>query len=180
MLDLPEPTPTAPAAGQATPTAIDRDTIRRLMAAVDEIGTGKPTAVRVDDPSIPSFQDGPRIGTAPHVPQPDSRMVPAWALGLAVGSIGVGAGSIGLGCAVWLACKGLSSVIHSLSTVTLAGVLTVAIPFAGLAMVVTAVGGAISKAGRAVVPDVHHHNGTEYHEHRTTNTRAIWNKNINH
>jgi hypothetical protein len=179
MLDLPEPKPTATAAGQATPTQVDRDNIRRLFAALDEIGTDKPAAVRVDDESIPSFEDGPRVGDTPPVLQPDSRIVPAWALGIAVGSIGVGAGSVGLGCAVWLACKGLSSVIHSLSTVTLAGVLTVAIPFAGLAMVVTAVGGAIGKAKRAVVPDVHHHNGPEYHEHHTTNTRAVWVKNIN-
>jgi len=177
MLDLPEPKPTATAAGQATPTATDRDTIRRLVAAIDEIE--QPTSVRVDDPAVPSWHEGPRIGATPPVAQPDSRIVPAWALGIAVGSIGVGAGSIGLGCAVWLACKGLSSVIHSLSTVTLAGVLTVAIPFAGLAMIVTAVGGAISKAKRAVVPDVHHHTGPEYHEHHTTNTRAVWVKNIN-
>ncbi len=178
MTVLPEPTPTAPAAGQATPTATDRDNIRRLFAALDEIGTDKPTSVRVDDESIPSFKDGPRVGTTPPVAQPDSRIVTAWALGLAVGSIGVGAGSIGLGCAVWLACKGLSSVIHSLSTVTLAGVLTVAIPFAGLAMIVTAVGGAISKAGRAVVPDVHHHNGTEYHQTSIDQRRSLTQKNV--
>src|ERR1044072_6118336 len=90
----------------------------------------QPTAVRIDDPAIPSYKDGPRAGDTPPLPQPDSRIVPQWALGIAVASIGVGAGSIGLGCAAWLACKGLSSVIHSLSSVTLAGVLTVAIPFA--------------------------------------------------
>ena len=177
MLDLPEPKPTAPAAGQAIPTDADRDSIRRLFAALDEID--KPTAVRVEDPTVPSWREGPRVGDTPHVPQPDSRIVPAWALGVAVGSLGVGVGITFVGCGVWLACKGLSSVIHSLSTVTLAGVLTVAIPFAGLAMVVTAVGGAISKAKQAVVPDVHNHNGPEYHEHHTTNTRAVWNKNIN-
>jgi hypothetical protein len=179
MTVLPEPTPTAPAAGQATPT--DRDNIRRLFAALDEVAAEQPTAVRVDDPAIPSFKDGPRVGNTPPVQQPDSRIVPAWALGIAVGSVGVGAGSIGLGCAVWLACKGLSSVIHSLSTVTLTGVLTVAIPFAGLAMVATAIGGAISKAKRAVVPDVHNHSGPEYHEHRTTHTqtRGVWAKTNN-
>lgn len=176
MLDLPEPKPTATAAGQATPTQADRDTIRRLMAALDEIE--QPTAVRVDDPNVPSWHEGSRIGTAPPVPQPDSRVVPAWALGLAVASIGVGAGSIGLGCAVWLACQGLSSVIHSLSTVTLAGVLTVAIPFAGVATVVTAIGGAISKTKRAVVPDVHVYSGPVTQHHRTTNSRSIWNKNV--
>jgi hypothetical protein len=170
-------TPTATAAGQATPTQADRDTIRRLVAAIDEIE--QPTSVRVDDPAVPSWHEGPRVGTTPPVPQPDSRIVPAWALGVAVGSLGVGAGITFVGCGVWLACKGLSSVIHSLSTVTLAGVLTVAIPFAGLAMVVTAVGGAISKAKRAVVPDVHHHNGPEYHEHHTDNRRSLTSKTIN-
>ena len=139
----------------------------------------KPTAVRIEDPAIPTYQDGPRVGDAPPVPQPDSRIVPPWALGLAVGSVGVGAGSVGLGCAVWLACKGLSSVIHSLSTVTLAGVLTVAIPFAGLATLATAIGGAISKTKKAAALEVHHHNGPEYHEHTTTNTRAVWSKTIN-
>ena len=138
----------------------------------------KPTAVRLEDPKIPSWQDGPRVGATPPVPQPDSRIVPAWALGIAVGSIGVGAGSIGLGCAVWLACKGLSSVIHSLSTVTLAGVLTVAIPFAGLATLATAIGGAISKAKKAATPEVHHHNGPEFHETRVDQRRAVWQKNI--
>jgi len=139
----------------------------------------RPTAVRITDPNIPSYKDGPRVGDTPPVPQPDSRLVPQWALGVAVASIGVGAGTTGLGCAVWLACKGLSSVIHSLSTVTLAGVLTVAIPFAGATMLATAIGGAISNTRRAVTPEIHHHNGPEYHEHRTTSSRSIWNKNVN-
>lgn len=140
----------------------------------------QPTAVRIEDPAIPSYKDGPRVGSTPPVPQPDSRIVPAWALGVAVASIGVGAGTTGLGCAVWLACKGLSSVIHSLSTVTLAGVLTVAIPFAGATMLATAIGGAISKLKQAATPEIHHHNGPEYHEHNTTttHTRAVWAKTI--
>jgi hypothetical protein len=175
VYDLPEPP--AATTGQAVPTDADRETVRRLVAAVDEIGAALPKSVRVDDPAIPSWQDGPRIGAAPPVPQPDSRIVPAWALGIAVASIGVGAGVTGIGCAVWLACKGLSSVIHSLSTVTLAGVLTVAIPFAGLAMVVTAIGGAISKARSVNVTNIR--TGPTYEEHHTTNTRAVWNKTVN-
>ena len=137
-----------------------------------------PTSFRINDPAIPSWEDGPRVGTAPPVPQPDSRIVPRWALGLAVGSIGVGAGSVGLGCAIWLACKGLSSVIHSLSSVTLPGVLAVAVPFAGAAMLATAIGGAISKAKKAALPDVHVHNGPEYHQHHNDNRRAIWQKDV--
>ena len=142
----------------------------------------KPTAVRIEDPAIPSFQDGPRVGTTPPVPQPDSRIVPAWALGLAVGSIGVGAGVTGLGCGFWLACKGLSMVsLPSLQTF----VWIIVAPFAGAAMLATAIGGAISKAKKAALPDIHHHNGPEYHEtsitNTTTNTKTIWNttKNIN-
>jgi hypothetical protein len=167
-----------PASAAATPTDADRERIRRLMAAVDEIRTDQPTRIRIEDPAIPSYTDGPRVGATPPVPQPDSRIAPAWALGIAVASIGVGAGSIGLGCAVWLACQGLSSVIHSLSTVTLAGVLTVAIPFAGLATLATAIGGAISKAKQAATPEVHHHNGPEYHDTRIDQRRAVWQKNI--
>ncbi|MFE2563072.1 hypothetical protein [Streptomyces mirabilis] len=149
MTVLPEPKPTAPAAGQATNLLTDSV----MQAAVRDLLQ----QTSYDNPDLPSHKDGSRIGTTPPVQQPDSRIVPAWALGLAVGSIGVGAGSVGLGCAVWLACKGLSSVIHSLSTVTLAGVLTVAIPFAGLAMAATAIGGAIGKA-RATITTIHNHN----------------------
>lgn len=178
MYNLPEP-PTASAAGQAAPTDADRDTVRRLMAALDEIGTEQPTAIRVTDPDIPSWQDGPRVGDTPPVAQPDSRVVPPWALGLAVGSIGVGAGSVGLGCAIWLACKGLSSVIHSLSSVTLFGVLTVAVPFAGAAMLATTIGGLISKAKRAALPDIHVHNGPEYHQTSVDKRRAVWQKDVN-
>jgi len=178
MYDLPEP-PTAPTAGQPAPTEADRDTVRRLMAALDEIGAEQPTAVRIDDPAIPSWQDGPQVGTTAPVPQPDSRIVPQWALGVAVGSIGVGAGVTFIGCGVWLACKGLASVIHSLSTVTLNGVLVVTLPIAGLAMAVTAIGGAISKAKKAVLPDVHVHNGPEYHQTSIDQRKAVWQKNVN-
>ena len=177
MYDLPEP-PAATAAGQATRDAA-------IEAAADEMLTALNAAIARErqktsyrDDDLPSHKDGVQIGTTPPVPQPDSRIVPPWALGLAVGSIGVGAGSVGLGCAVWLACKGLSSVIHSLSTVTLAGVLTVAIPFAGAAMVATAIGGMISKAKKAALPDVHVHNGPEYHQTSVDQRRAVWQKNV--
>lgn len=137
----------------------------------------KPTKVRVEDPAIPSFQDGPRIGTTPPVAQPDSRIAPQWAVGIAVASIGVGAGVTGLGCGAWLVFKGLSMVsVPSLQTF----VWVIVAPFAGAAMLFTAAGGAISKFKKAALPDVHHHNGPEYHEHTTTSSKSIWNttKNI--
>ncbi|MER8004780.1 hypothetical protein [Streptomyces sp. NPDC094149] len=162
------PEPTAPLSEEAA-----KDEAERLIRAAYQ-----PTAVRIDDPAIPSYKDGPRIGDTAPVAQPDSRLVPQWALGLAVGSVGVGAGVTFIGCGVWLACKGLASVVHSLSTVTLNGVLLVTLPIAGLAMAVTAIGGAVSKARKAAKSEVHHHHGPEYHETKTDRRRAIWQKDV--
>lgn len=98
-----------------------------------------------------SFRDTspvPTIGSTPPVPQPDQRIVPQWAAGVAVASIGVGAGVTGLGCGAWLVFQGLSSV-------TLFGVLAIAAPFAGVAMVVTVIGAAVSRARSASTTNVY-------------------------
>ncbi|MEW2527544.1 hypothetical protein [Streptomyces sp. NPDC047071] len=95
-----------------------------------------PTSFR-DDTPLPDY------GDTPPVHQDDKRIVPAWAAGIAVASIGVGAGITGVGCGAWLVLQGLASV-------TLYGVLMVTLPFAGAAMVATAIGGAFSKARRSV------------------------------
>lgn len=169
MHDLPEP-PAAIAAGQAANPLTDSV----MQAAVRDLLH----QTSYNNPELPSHKDGSQIGTATPVDQPDSRIVPQWALGLAVGSIGVGAGVTFIGCGVWLACKGLASVIHSLSSVTLNGVLVVTLPIAGLAMAVTAIGGAVSKAKKAARPDVHVHNGPEYHQTRVDQRRAVWQKDV--
>lgn len=109
-------------------------------------------AYRPELPPAPTyFRDDspvPTIGTTPPVPQPDSRIVPQWAAGVAVASIGVGAGVTGLGCGAWLVLQGLSSV-------TLLGVLAIAAPFAGVAMVATAIGAAVSKAKSASTTNIY-------------------------
>jgi hypothetical protein len=108
--------------------------------------------------SVTQYRDTtpvPAYGSTPPVMQPDSRIVPEWATGVAVASIGVGAGVTGLGCAAWLVLEGMSSVIHSLSSVTLLGVLAVAAPFAGAAAVATAIGTAISRARRASTTNIY-------------------------
>ncbi|MGW2112019.1 hypothetical protein, partial [Streptomyces sp. NPDC001948] len=99
-----------------------------------------PTSFR-DDTELPAY------GDTPPVHQDDKRIVPAWAAGIAVASIGAGAGITGIGCGAWLVLQGLASV-------TLYGVLMVTLPFAGVAMVATAIGGAISKARSAVTKNV--------------------------
>jgi hypothetical protein len=65
-----------------------------------------------------------------------------------VASIGVDAGITGIGCGAWLVLQGLASV-------TLAGVLMVTLPLAGLAIAATAIGGATSKARSAVTKNVY-------------------------
>lgn len=165
MYDLPEP-PAATAAGQAHNPLTDSV----IEAAVDnaiEKARQQGTTPQVV------------IGNTPPVQQPDTRIVPQWAVGIAVASIGVGAGSTGLGCAAWLLFKGLSLVsvpgLERFAWIIIA-------PFAGFAMVATAVGGLISKVKRAVPPQINNtYTGTVHQQHSETHTstRGVWVKTNN-
>lgn len=104
-------------------------------------------------PVVTTFRDtspvpAPAIGTAAPVAQPDSRIVPEWATGIAVASIGIGAGVTGIGCGAWLILEGLSSM-------TLLGVIGMFAPFAGIGFAAIAVGGAISRARRASTTNIY-------------------------
>lgn len=109
-------------------------------------------AYRPNSPTGPtSYRDTtpvPAIGDTPPVPQPDTRIVPQWAAGVAVASIGIGAGITGLGCGAWLVFQGLASV-------TLTSVLFVTLPIAAVAAVVIAIGSAISRARRASTTNIY-------------------------
>ncbi|MEV6057123.1 hypothetical protein [Streptomyces sp. NPDC052107] len=104
-------------------------------------------------PQIPtSYRDTtplPAYGPTPPVPQPDRRIVPAWAAGTAVAGFGVGTMCIGLGCGIWLACKGFSSV-------TLNSVLFITLPIAALAAAAAAIGSAL-RSLKATRTETHHH-----------------------
>lgn len=167
MTILPEP-PAAPAAGQAHIPLTDAVISAAIDDAIEKAKKHGTTPQVV-------------IGNTPPAAQPDSRIVPQWAAGIAVASIGVGAGVTGLGCAAWLVLKGMSLVIHSLESVTLLGVLAVATPFAGFAMTATAIGCLISKAKKATMPEVNNHTytGNVYQQQVNTSSRSIWNKNTN-
>ncbi|MEU5668700.1 hypothetical protein AB0H10_39430, partial [Streptomyces longwoodensis] len=60
----------------------------------------------------------------------------------------VATGITGVGCGAWLVLQGLASV-------TLYGILMVTLPFAGVAMVATAIGGVFSKARKSVSKTVY-------------------------
>jgi hypothetical protein len=91
----------------------------------------------------------PEYGTTPPEPQPDHRIVPGWAAGVAVASIGVGAGITGVGCGVWLVCQGFAAV-------TLTSVLFVTLPIAAVAAAVVAIGSVV-RSVKATNVTTHHH-----------------------
>jgi len=173
MLDLPEPKPTATAAGQATPTDADRDRIRRLVAAVDEIG--QPTAVRVDDPSIPSWREGSRVGSTPAVDQPGRPPMSPRANDASVMMIAGGFLSLCLGAAI-------SAVLHFSGGANETVVITLcaAPPATFLAI------GRLLKRAKQVVeaapPEIHnHYNGPVHQDQRSVQSRnaGVWVKNNN-
>ncbi|MFI1890430.1 hypothetical protein [Streptomyces jumonjinensis] len=102
----------------------------------------------------------PPYGAATPVPQPDHRIVPPWAAGVAVASIGVGAGITGVGCGVWLVCQGFAAV-------TLTSVLFVTLPIAAVAAIVVAVGSVVRSVKAANVTNHHHYTGGVHQEHNT-------------
>ncbi|MCQ4042987.1 hypothetical protein ACFOSC_13880 [Streptantibioticus rubrisoli] len=115
---------------------------RRIIADAYRPVTHTPTSYR-DTAPLPAY------GTTPPVPQPDRRMVPAWAAGTAVASIGTGAAFVGVGCGIWLACQGFAAV-------TLTSVLFVTLPIAAVAAVAAAIGSAL-RALKTAHTETHHH-----------------------
>jgi hypothetical protein len=124
-----------------TESEASAEAARLIREAYRPEALATPTSFR-DTTPVPAF------GTTPPEPQPDHRIVPEWAAGIAVASIGIGAGVTGIGCGAWLVFQGLSSV-------TLLGVIAIAAPFVGIATVVTAIGAAISKAKRASTTNIY-------------------------
>jgi len=102
----------------------------------------------------------PAYGTTPPEPQPDHRIVPPWAAGVAVASIGIGAGITGVGCGVWLVCQGFAAV-------TLTSVLFVTLPIAAVAAAVVAIGSVVRSVKAANVTTHHHYSGAVHQEHNT-------------
>lgn len=71
MTRLPDQQPTAPTAGQHLHPDVARRRAAQIAAAVDDVyAAHQPTAIRIQDPTIPTWQEGSRIGTTPAVPQP--------------------------------------------------------------------------------------------------------------
>jgi len=162
MTHLPEP-PAAPAAGQAAPTAADRDMIRRLVAAVDEID--KPTSFRDDTPI-------PRYGTTPPVDQPGRPSMSQGATDASVLMLAGGASTAMVG--------GTAAVVMYYSQ--FANPVVCAIVFGAPTALVLALARLAGKA-KAALPEEHHHNysGPVYQDQRNVRTKntGVWAKTNN-
>ncbi|NUP15359.1 MAG: hypothetical protein HOZ81_04495 [Streptomyces sp.] len=157
MHHLPEP-PTAPAAGQAT---------NPLTDAVIE------AAVR-DALFQSTYRDNtpvPKVGDTPPVAQPGRPPMSQRATDASVMMIAGGFLSLCLGAAV-------SGVLYFSGTANETVVIAVC---AAPPVTFLALKSLVKGVKKAAVPDVHHHTytGTVYQQHRTANSRSVWNKNIN-
>ncbi|MFJ2568591.1 hypothetical protein ACIO02_37740 [Streptomyces sp. NPDC087568] len=139
---------------------------RRIIADAYRPAPEVPTSYRDTSP-LPAY------GTTPPVPQPDNRIVPAWAAGTAVAGIGVGAACVGIGCGVWLACQGFAAV-------SLASVLFVTLPIAAVAAVAAAIGSALRSLKATHTEHHHHYSGPVRQENTTTHTRGLIARTTNH
>lgn len=170
MYDLPEPPATT---GQADRNTLINQRADQLLAAINaavEREKQPPTSVRVEDPAIPSFKDGPRVGDTPHVDQPGRPSMSPGATDASVMMIAGGFLSVCLGAAI----SGVLYFSHGANE-TVVITLCAAPPAAFLSF-----GALVKKVKKAAVPDVHNHvhNAPEYHETRIDQRKAVIQKNI--
>jgi hypothetical protein len=156
----------------AQPEPTDRAEVQKLARAVEEALAGEmPTSVRIERPDVPSWQDGPRIGTTPPVAQPG---IPP------MGQQATDIGRAALYCSLATVPPGLIAigimVASQHADPTVIGMICAA-P-AALAVPILAIARLIR--GAQPEPDIHHHyNGNVDQRHVHTTTRGVWAKTNN-
>ncbi|MFF1916113.1 hypothetical protein ACFVYE_31915 [Streptomyces sp. NPDC058239] len=93
LSDAKQPTPDRTAARAAA---------LQIADAVNEAYSQQATSVRVDDPEIPSWRDGSRIGPTPPVAQPGQPPMSQWAIDASGVLKAVGVVSLPVGGALWI------------------------------------------------------------------------------
>jgi hypothetical protein len=169
MYDLPEPTPTAPAAGQADNPLTDSV----MQAAVRDFITQ--TSYRNNDPDVPSHEDGPRVGTTPPVQQPG---IPAMSARTTEITRSVMYASMATVPPGLIAVAVMVASEHANPTVIgmiCAAPAAIAVPILALAR--------LFRSAKEAEPDVHHHSysGPVYQDQRNvhSSTRGVWAKTNN-
>ena len=162
MSVLPEPTPTAPAAGQATNSLTDAVIEAAVDNAIDKARRQGTTPQVV-------------IGNAPPVQQPGRPAMSQRAVDLNTTILCVGATSVPVGGMIAL-------ILHELGTVDPAQLALGAAAPAALAVPILAVARLIRRAGEAAPPEIHHnYSGPVYQDQRNvhTKTSGVWAKTNN-
>lgn len=161
MLDLPEPTPTATAAGQDRDAVINQRA-DQFLAAINDAAV---TRYR-DDRAVPTY------GTAPPVPQPgippmSARTTEITRAVMYASFATVPPGLIAV--AVMVASEHANPTVIGMICAAPAAI---AVPILALARL-------IRRAGEAAPAEIHQtYTGNVHQETRITQTRAVWSKNI--
>ncbi|GHB55632.1 hypothetical protein GCM10010331_49340 [Streptomyces xanthochromogenes] len=161
------------------PDPTDRAEVRKLATAIDEALTAEWQAfARTSDPTVPSWADGPQIGTAPAVPQPGippmsqrSTDIGRTALFCSVATVPPGLIAIGLLLASGQADPTVIGWICAAPAALAVPILAVVRLLRGAKEVV-----------EAAPAEIHHHyNGDVYQDQRNVQTRTsgLWAKTTN-
>jgi hypothetical protein len=158
------------------PEPTDLAEVHKLANAVEEaLAEAMPTRIRIDNPDVPSWQDGARIGTAPPVAQPGLPPMSARTTEI-TRSV--------MYCSLATVPPGLIAVAVMVASEnanpTVIGMICAA-P-AALAVPILALARLIRSAGQAAPPEIHNHvNGPVHVDQRTVHasTRGVWAKTNN-
>jgi hypothetical protein len=166
------------------PEPTDRAEVAKLAAAVEAALTeGLQTAYRSDDPSLPSWTEGSRIGTAPAVQQPGRPAMSQRAVDLNTTLISTSVVIVALGGAgsavLWASGHANPTVIAWLCGCVIAVPVVLAIPVLALKALVKGAKEAVEAAPPAEIHN--HYNGPVHQDQRHTHSRTtgLWAKTTN-
>jgi len=130
----------------------------------------QPTAVRIDNPDIPSYKDGPRVGSVPPVDQPGRPPMSQRATDASALMLSGGVASVLVG--------GAASLV--MITSGHADPVVCGIVFGSPAALALAVSRLLKRAKGVLPAEItHNYNGPVHQETTVTHTRAVWSKTIN-
>jgi hypothetical protein len=161
------------------PEPTDRAEVTKLANAVEEaLADAMPTRFRDENPDVPSWQDGSRIGAAPPVPQPGIPPQSRGAVDYAVRVLSTGVASVLVsgGASLVMVASGYANPI--VIGIVAGAPIAVAVPIAAL--------GSLAKRAKEVVqaaPPVinNHYNGDVYQDRRKVENKntGVWVRNTN-
>lgn len=165
------------------PEPADRAEVQKLAAAVEAVLVAEMKKVaRTDDPSVPSWADGPQIGTAPAVAQPGRPPMSQRAVDLNTTLLSVSVVIVAAGGAssafLWASEHANATVIAWVCGCVVAVPVVLALPVLALKALVKGA----KEAVEAAPAEVHHHySGPVHQDQRNVHTRTsgVWAKTNN-